>query len=82
MAMLAREVPAVVDRVYVLGVRTEPEDLKAARKKPLEQLGKDLAAECRDGVFDLWSDELLRHNNAELARLQSAVRPILFPEPL
>lgn len=72
----------IADRVFVIGVRTEPEALRAARKLNFKQLGEILAAECRDGVSGLWSDELLRHNAAELARLQSAVRPILFPAPL
>lgn len=73
------EIPLdIADRVFVIGVWSEPEDLRASRKQSLEQLGKTLAAECRDGISDLWSDSLLRHNASELERLRQAVRPILF----
>lgn len=74
------EIPLdIADRVFVIGVWSEPEDLRASRKQSLEQLGKALAAECRDGISDLWSDQLLRHNLPELERLRQTVRPILFP---
>ena len=66
------------DRVFVLGVRSEPEKLKQAKSSSFEEIGRCLAVECRDGLRELWKDELLRENFAELARLEASVRPFLF----
>jgi len=62
------------ERVFVLGVLSEPEDLR----RPLEEVGSALARDCRDGTETTWNHELLRHNAGELARLREIVRPILF----
>ena len=62
------------DRVFVLGVWTEPEDLHQG----LRETGALLAKDCRDGTSRTWSHELLKHNSAEVDRLRQLVRPILF----
>jgi hypothetical protein len=38
--------PQLVDRVFVLGVLSEPEDLSKSGMGSLEQIGKELAEEC------------------------------------
>ncbi len=71
------EVPAeLADRVFILGVLTQPERLKAGRT--YEDIGLDMAKDCREGTNTIWNHELLRHNAGELDRLRERVRPILF----
>lgn len=74
----AREfIPAqLADRVFVIGVWTEPEDLKGGRL--YESIGKDLATDCREETDKAWGHELLRHNAVEVERLRTLVRPFLF----
>lgn len=75
-----RYVPeALMNRVFTLGVYSEPEDLKRALNKTYEDLGGLLADDCRDNADRLWSHELLRHNHDELTRLRVAASDILFP---
>lgn len=66
------------DRVFVLGVKTEPENLRRALGS-YETIGRALARDCREGTNETWSHELLRCNADELARLRERVQPILFP---
>jgi hypothetical protein len=65
------------ERVFVLGIWSEPEKLRPTLG-PYETIGGKLAAECRDNTRVSWDDPLLRHNVGELERLQKHVRPILF----
>ena len=65
------------ERVFVLGVLKEPEDLKAALG-PYESIGLALAKDCQDNTFSTWGHQLLQHNVSELDRLRERVRPILF----
>jgi hypothetical protein len=68
------------DRVFVLGVWSEPEKLKADLGRPAyESIGEAMAKDCREGTDTIWSHDLLRHNAEELGRLRQHVRPILFP---
>jgi len=69
----------LIDRVFVLGVWTEPEILRADLGRSYEQIGREMAEDCRVGRDMIWGHELLRHNASELARLRQHVRPILFP---
>jgi hypothetical protein len=73
----------LAERVFVLGVRSEPEALKKALKRvglgSYLEIGGALARDCRDESYETWQHELLRHNAAELDRLRTRVRPILFP---
>lgn len=66
------------DRVFVLGVLSEPERLRSDIKKIFEGIGETLANECFDDTNKLWEHELLRHNKAELNRMILSVKPFLF----
>jgi hypothetical protein len=64
-------------RVFILGVLTEPEALKADRG-PYETIGLAMANDCRAGTNEIWGHHLLQHNGDELIRLRQHVAPILF----
>jgi hypothetical protein len=66
------------DRVFVLGIASESEDLKKAVSASFEDIGARLAVDCQDGANALWGHELLRQNAAELERLREYVAPFLF----
>lgn len=68
--------PNLADRVFVLGVLTEPEGLKGLGAK--ESIGKALAEDCVAGANKTWSHDLLRHNIPEAKRLREDVRGFLF----
>lgn len=50
------------DRVFVLGIKSEPEKLKTALGMNDEAIGRTLARECRHGKHALWIHALLAHN--------------------
>lgn len=78
LAYLKQTIPAsVAERVFFVGARGEPEDLKRELGS-YETIGLALAQECRHGRTVMWNHELLRHNAGELDRLRQSVRPILF----
>jgi hypothetical protein len=67
------------DRVFILGVLTEPEDLKPDLGPALEEIGSGMAKDCRENTDAIWGHRLLRHNASEVERLRKQVRAILFP---
>jgi len=69
------------NRVFVLGVWSEPEDLRRDLHISLEAIGQELAEACLADEFvtSRWNHPLLNHNADELNRLRQHVRPILFP---
>ena len=67
------------DRVFILGVKTTPEELRGFLGISPEKIGSQLAGECCDGTDATWSHELLAHNAAELVRMGTSVRSFLFP---
>jgi len=67
----------LTDRVFVLGSKTKPEDLRPTLGS-YETIGKALANDCRNDTYTTWAESLLQHNAGELARLREHVRPILF----
>lgn len=75
-------IPArLIDRVFVLGVRTQPEDLKKAglgSYGSYETIGKAMAQDCREETVTTWGHDLLQHNASEIGRLRDSVRPFLF----
>ena len=74
------EIPErLVDRVFVLGAWSNPEELRQ-ELGPYETIGLGAAKDCRCNTELTWSHELLRHNAVELERLRKSVRPILFPD--
>ena len=66
------------DRVFILGSMSEPEDLRRDLGS-FETIGLAIAKDCRENTNTIWNHRLLRHNTAEINRLQAQVRPILFP---
>jgi len=57
------------DRVFALGVLSEPENLKRNINKTFEEIGDPLAKDCPDNKNELWRHDLLRHNETELDRI-------------
>ena len=73
-------IPAnLVERVFVLGSLSEPEELKRELSRPNESIGRRMAQDCREETDTIWGHDLLRHILPELDRLRAGVRPILFP---
>ena len=68
----------LVDRVFILGVLTEPERLRVDLGTTFETIGLAMAKDCREDTFTTWGHRLLRHNAGELRRLSNSVRPWLF----
>jgi hypothetical protein len=69
----------LLDGFFVLGVWTEPEELKRQNfGSSLEVIGRALAKDCREGTQTAWGHPLLRHNTAELGRVRERARSILF----
>jgi hypothetical protein len=66
------------ERVFILGVHSEPEALKRAGLGSLEDIGSRLATECREGKREIWAHDLLKINTSELDRLQRFVCGFLF----
>jgi hypothetical protein len=66
------------DRVFILGVLSEPEDLKRSIGINFESIGETLAKDCSDNTNELWGHPLLRHNKTELDRMILSVKPFLF----
>jgi hypothetical protein len=76
---ISDKIPAdLADRVFILGVQTEPEELKRILHKSLEEIGKALSQDCEDNTRTTWECSLLAHNRAQLDRLFVSVRPFLF----
>ncbi len=68
-------IPSHLDeRVFVLGVWTEPEKLPQG----LKETGELLAEDCRSGTSNTWDHDLLKHNAVAVDRLRKIVGPILF----
>jgi len=66
------------NRVFVLGVLSEPEKLKNSLRKSFEEIGEALSTECSDNTDALWKHDLLKHNKTELDRMIFSVKPFLF----
>jgi hypothetical protein len=68
----------LAERVFVIGVLSEPEALRRDLRRSYETIGSEMAKDCRDETNEVWGHALLRHNATELERLREHVRPILF----
>jgi hypothetical protein len=77
---IKNQVPeGVRDRVFVVGVLNEPEDLKESTGMKFEELGRQIAGGCKDSSIDFWKgQELLAHNVDEIRRLSGAIRDLFF----
>ena len=71
----------IKNRVYILGASKEPKNLKDSHNKNLEAIGKDIAIECENNSHAWLKDEMLKHNKAEIIRLEQDVKPFLFEIP-
>ncbi len=68
----------LTERVFSLGVLSNPEQLKREVGKSFDQIGETRANDCSDQTTELWGHNLLSHNQRELDRIISSVRPFLF----
>lgn len=66
------------DRVFVLGVLSNPETLKSDINMSEEKIGEALAKDCSENANEFWGHDLLKHNQRELARMILSVKPFLF----
>lgn len=66
------------ERVFVLGVLSEPEQLRVDAHLPFEDIGCALAEDCFNDTNILWGHDLLKHNKPELHRMIPSVKPVLF----
>lgn len=72
-------IPAnLIERVFILGVWSEPEALKNDLGASYKDIGSAMANACREETDTTWGHDLLQHNSSELDRLREHVRPILF----
>jgi hypothetical protein len=74
--------PELVDRVFVLGALSEPEDLKRNIGKSFEKIGEALSQDCVRNTREVWGHDLLKHNESELDRMILSVKPFLFNQPV
>ncbi len=73
------EIPAgLKPRVFVVGSKHTPEELKKSMKKKFDEIGELLADDCDLGTTTYWDHDQLEHNAAERERLILSVRPFLF----
>jgi len=68
----------VRDRVFLLGIRDEPEPLRKQCGDSLENIGKQLAGECYRDETKRWNHESLAHNTSERLRLRDKIKSIVF----
>lgn len=66
------------NRVFIIGIWSDPEALRRNTKKSFETIGETLANNCADNTHDLWGHELLRHNTSELERMRNSMREYEF----
>lgn len=64
--------PDLIDRVFLLGVHSEPEALKRDLGQNFEQLGSSMARDCQSDQPGIWQHPLLEHNLGEIARIKAA----------
>lgn len=68
----------LVERVFILGVQSNPEKLRRDLDKKFEEIGESLAVDCVEGSNQFWGQELLKHNQPELERMIKSIKPYLF----
>ena len=73
----ARIPDRLAERVFLLGVLSEPEELRA-QEGSYETIGQRMANDCQNETETIWGHELLQHNVGELDRLRKQIRPLLF----
>jgi len=68
----------LVERVFILGVQSNPEKLRRNLQRNFEEIGESLAADCVESSHQFWGQELLKHNQPELERMLKSIKPYLF----
>lgn len=66
------------NRVFLIGTQSEPEELRREGLGNFENIGKKLAYDCRNDIYETWAHSLLSHNENEILRLRTQIRNILF----
>lgn len=69
--------PNLRERVFIIGAKNEPEDLKR-HWGAYEAVGRLLAEDCVNNTSQYWSHYFLSNNAAELDRLRRSVRHFLI----
>jgi len=64
-------------RVFILGVWSEPEELKADQRLDFESIGRKLREDCPRQPGGIWEHGLLRHNSHEVERMWKTIGPVL-----
>lgn len=79
LSQIQEEIPeGLINRVFVLGTLSEPENLRTQMNKSFEKIGQALAQDCADNTQTVWGHPLLKHNESELGRMVKNVKPFLF----
>lgn len=65
-------------RVFVVGSKVTPEDLKNELANNYERIGLLLAEECFARIETTWNHEHLKHNEPDRLRMINVIKPILF----
>ncbi len=77
-AVCERRIPdELKPRVFLIGAWSNPESLRADLNMPLDRIGESVAESCLTDN-DFWDHPQLSHNAAEIARMTTALKPILF----
>ena len=78
-AQFENEIPSdLKERVFVIGARETPEELRRELGKSFEEIGMSLADACLKGIDGDWRHDHLRHNDPDRKRLVQMVKPFLF----
>ncbi|AFM23490.1 hypothetical protein [Desulfomonile tiedjei] len=76
---IKRQVPQELDnRVFILGVLSNPENLRKSINVKYEGIGRALSEDCAKDRHEMWGHALLAHNEGELERMILDVKPFLF----
>jgi hypothetical protein len=67
----------LVDRVFILGAWSQPEELKKYFGS-LDDIGAALARDCQKERSAIWGHRLLQNNTNELQRVQTLVCPLIM----
>lgn len=79
LSCVAGQIPGELkERVFILGVKSDPEELRKNIGETLENIGKTLAQECFDNANRVWGHDLLKDNKSELDRMILKIKPFLF----
>ena len=66
------------EKVFILGSRTSPEKLRSNMNKSFESIGESISKDCAENTNKTWGHDFLKHNEEELKRMISSVKPFLF----